>query len=163
MQYDITHSILPNTCALNILSKNEDCCSETPLVGFPQQGAALVALAALASPWRESNEPKKRRRKAAFSSVVSFCSVEFERFLRGYDWQSQQRFTRACPHTRSAVTVTDTTAAWRVDKVSKVLVRVTQEQERRVWDYWGCYLLLLFTRRGPIIKVCNLADYLRSS
>lgn len=110
-----------------------------------------------------AREPKKRRRKAAFCSVVSFCSVEFERFLRGYDWQSQQRFTRACPHTRSVVTVTDTTAAWRVDKVSKVLLRVTQEQERRVWDYWGCYLLLLFTRRGPIIKVCNLADYLRSS
>lgn len=84
-------------------------------------------------------------------------------FPHRYDWQSQRRFKRACPHTRSAVTVTERSVAWRVQKEPRVAVPHTRGRGRRVSDYSECYLLLLFTRRGQINKVCNAAGYVRVS
>lgn len=97
-------------------------------------------------------------------SVVSFGLGELHFFFfHGYDWQSQQRFTRACPCAQSVFIVTERSTQWRAEKEPKRLATHTKEQQRHVSDYWRCYLLLLFTQRGPIIKVCNLARYVRIS
>lgn len=114
-------------------------------------------------PWQPvtSHMERKRKREQREADVLLVvsrrrCSREFFFLLHGYDWQRQQRFTRACPHTCSFVIVTERRAAWRLKPEPRAVAR-GGDGELPAWGSWGSYLLLLFTRRGRINKVWNLA------
>lgn len=135
-------------------------------------------VAACSNRWRgvkRKNRKKKKREEeeeeeeatvlSEWLAAAAAAAAQWSRSFssHGYDWQRQQSFTRACPHTRSVVAVTtERPAAWRVQREPGAAAALTQEQQR-VSESSGSYLLLLFTRRGRINKVCNWADCVRVS